>query len=127
MTIAPGISMNSVDAFLNVLQDGLATDSQFLSTAMTRSERDFLSECWDVFAHTHQVPPDLAPNGAPWLTWLMIGGRGDGKTRAGAEWVRAQALGQAPLAREAAGRIALVGETEHEVREVMIEGVSGLL
>ncbi|WP_371420575.1 DNA-packaging protein [Tardiphaga sp.] len=94
---------------------------------MTRSERDFLSECWDVFAHTHQVPPDLAPNGAPWLTWLMIGGRGAGKTRAGAEWVRAQALGQAPLAMEAAGRIALVGETEHEVREVMIEGVSGLL
>ncbi len=38
MTIVPGISMNSVDAFLNVLQDGLATDSQFLSTAMTRSE-----------------------------------------------------------------------------------------
>lgn len=127
MTIAPGISMNSVDAFLNVLQDGLATDSQFLSTAMTRSEREFLSECWDVFAHTHQVPPHLAPNGAPWLTWLMIGGRGAGKTRAGAQWVRAQALGQAPLAREAAGRIALVGETEHEVREVMIEGVSGLL
>ncbi len=41
--------------------------------------------------------------------------------------MRAQALGQAPLAMEAAGCIALVGEAEHEVREVMIEGVSGLL
>src|SRR4051812_32714103 len=57
----------------------------------------------------------------------MIGGRGAGKTRAGAEWVRAQAMGRAPLASEKAGRIALVGETENDVREVMIEGVSGLM
>jgi phage terminase large subunit-like protein len=127
MTTAPETSTNSVDALLNVLQDGLAGDRQFLSTGMTRGERGFLSECWNVFAHAHQVPPDIAPNGAPWLTWLMIGGRGAGKTRAGAEWVRAQALGQAPLAHEKARRIALVGETEHDVREVMIEGVSGLL
>lgn len=110
MTTVPETSTNSVDAFLNVLQDGLAGDRQFLSTGMTRGERGFLSECWNVFAHAHQVPPDIAPNGAPWLTWLMIGGRGAGKTRAGAEWVRAQALGQAPLAHEKARRIALVGE-----------------
>ncbi|KAA0076351.1 hypothetical protein [Tardiphaga sp. P9-11] len=70
----------------------------------------FLNERWDVFAHRHQLPPVLAANGAPWLTWLMIGGRGAGKTRAGAEWVRAQAMGRAPLASEKAGRIALVGE-----------------
>lgn len=57
----------------------------------------------------------------------MIGGRGAGKTRAGAEWIRAQALGLPPLAMEAVERIALVGETEHDAREVMIEGVSGLL
>lgn len=82
---------------------------------------------WDIFAHDHQLPPRLAPNGQPWLTWLMIGGRGAGKTRAGAEWVRAQALGLAPLADAPVTNIALVGETEHDVREVMIEGVSGLL
>ncbi|MDB5630130.1 MAG: hypothetical protein JWQ51_2470 [Tardiphaga sp.] len=58
---------------------------------------------------------------------MLIGGRGAGKTRAGAEWIRAQALGLPPFAREPVGRIALVGETEHDVREVMIEGVSGLL
>jgi phage terminase large subunit-like protein len=80
-----------------------------------------------VFAHDHQIPPDLAPSGKPWLTWLMIGGRGAGKTRAGAEWIRAQALGLPPFASEKAARIALVGETDHDVREVMIEGVSGLL
>ncbi|ABE39199.1 protein of unknown function DUF264 [Rhodopseudomonas palustris BisB5] len=57
----------------------------------------------------------------------MIGGRGAGKTRGGAEWVRCQALGLPPFASVPAARIALVGETEHDVREVMIEGVSGLL
>jgi phage terminase large subunit-like protein len=57
----------------------------------------------------------------------MIGGRGAGKTRAGAEWVRALALGVAPFASAPFTNIALVGESEHDVREVMIEGVSGLL
>lgn len=95
---------------------------------MTPAEMSFLAEdCWEVFAHPHQVPPLMAQGGGPWLTWLLIGGRGAGKTRAGAEWVRAQAMGRAPFATEVAGRIALVGQTEHDVREVMIEGVSGLL
>jgi phage terminase large subunit-like protein len=76
---------------------------------------------WPQFVHRHQSVPLVAQNGAPWRTWLILGGRGAGKTRAGAEWVRA-------LAQEAsAARIALIGETEHEVREVMVEGVSGLL
>ncbi len=88
---------------------------------------DEIAANWTIFSHRHQRPPDLAANGNPWLTWLMIGGRGAGKTRAGAEWVRAQALGLPPFAVEKAARIALVGETEHDVREVMIEGVSGLL
>lgn len=55
-----------------------------------------------------------------WSTWLLMGGRGSGKTRAGAEWVRAMVEGG--LAR----RIALVGPTIGDVREVMIEGQSGL-
>jgi phage terminase large subunit-like protein len=94
---------------------------------MKPAEVDYLTEHWEIFSHDYQTPPALAPNGQPWHTWLMIGGRGAGKTRAGAEWVRAQALGLAPFATEKAARIALVGETEHDVREVMIEGVSGLL
>jgi phage terminase large subunit-like protein len=88
---------------------------------------DEIATDWELFAHNHQIPPDLAPSGKPWHTWLIIGGRGAGKTRAGAEWVRAQALGLPPFATEKASHIALIGETEHEVREVMIEGVSGLL
>jgi phage terminase large subunit-like protein len=79
-----------------------------------------------VVLHPHQRPPLAANNGEPWTTWLLLGGRGAGKTRAGAEWVRA--LVDAPKGEgETARRIALVGEGELEVRDVMIEGVSGLL
>ncbi len=91
--------------------------------ALTESELETLATAWEIFAHPHQSPPQ----GVDWLTWLLIGGRGAGKTRAGAEWIRAQALGLPPFAHDKVGRIALVGETEHDVREVMIEGVSGLL
>ena len=125
--IAPATWTTSVSAFLDVWTSGSEADRLFLWETMRPEEFDFLSSCWQVFAHPHQVPPEAAANGEPWLTWLMIGGRGAGKTRAGAEWVRAQALGLAPFADDVAGRIALVGETEHDVREVMIEGVSGIL
>jgi phage terminase large subunit-like protein len=65
-------------------------------------------------------PEQLAPPG-DWRIWLMMAGRGFGKTRAGAEWVRAIAEA------DAAARIALVGTTLDEARSVMVEGVSGLL
>jgi phage terminase large subunit-like protein len=94
---------------------------------LNADELDAIASDWKLFAHPHQIPPLLTASGVPWTTWLLIGGRGAGKTRAGAEWIRAQALGIKPLAHECVGRIALVGETEHDVREVMIEGVSGLL
>jgi phage terminase large subunit-like protein len=84
-------------------------------------ERELFLSDFSVFAHSHQLPPDLANNGEPWTTWLILGGRGAGKTRAGAEWVRAVAISD-PKA-----RIALVGETERDTREVMVEGMSGLL
>ena len=70
---------------------------------------------WAFWART----PQLAPVG-DWRVWLMMAGRGFGKTRAGAEWVRARA-------ENAGARIALVGATLHEARAVMVEGESGLL
>lgn len=72
-------------------------------------------------SHDHQLAPRLANSGEEWTTWLVLGGRGAGKTRAGAEWVRDIAL------TDSKARIALIGEGEQETREVMIEGVSGLL
>ncbi|MFN3656929.1 MAG: DNA-packaging protein [Pseudolabrys sp.] len=89
---------------------------------MNALESDFI-----VTAHAHQEPRAHALNGGPWTTWLMLGGRGAGKTRLGAEWVRALAHGHPPYAEARARSIALVGETEHDVREVMIDGPSGLL
>lgn len=56
-----------------------------------------------------------------WTIWLLLAGRGFGKTRVGAEWVRAMARGHP------GARIALVAETPAEARSVMVEGVSGLL
>jgi phage terminase large subunit-like protein len=88
---------------------------------LKRLDKSFVRFDFDTFAHDHQIPPPHAQSGKDWTTWLILGGRGAGKTRAGAEWVRSVALAD-PKA-----RIALVGETEHEVRSVMIEGVSGIL
>lgn len=81
-----------------------------------------LRDDWLVWARADQLPPE-----SDWTTWLVLGGRGAGKTRAGAEWVKGLALGRPPFAAAPAGRIALVGETLADVRDVMIEGVSGLL
>lgn len=65
------------------------------------------------------MPKQLPPPG-DWTTWLLLGGRGSGKTRAGAEWVRM-------LARDRIGPIALVGETMSEAVEIMVRGESGIL
>ncbi|MEJ2228747.1 MAG: terminase family protein, partial [Alphaproteobacteria bacterium] len=82
---------------------------------------------WEVWARDDQLPPDVAPNGQPWTTWLVLGGRGAGKTRTGAEWVRGLALGLAPFASCPVEHIALIGETLGDARAVMVDGPSGLL
>ncbi len=89
---------------------------------MSPAERERLRDDWLLWARPDQLPP-----AGDWTTWLLLGGRGAGKTRAGAEWVKAVALGREPFGGLATGRIALVGETFSDVRDVMIEGVSGLL
>ena len=71
---------------------------------------------WRSLAKTHQCPAH-----EDWLIWLLLGGRGSGKTRTGAEWVRDQ------VAWRGKGRIALVAPTHNDAREVMLEGESGLL
>ena len=68
---------------------------------------------------SHWGDPSQLPPPGDWLIWLFMGGRGAGKTRAGAEWVRA-------LVKSGHERIALIGPSFADVREVMIEGPSGL-
>ena len=71
---------------------------------------------WEGWARDAQLAP-----GEAWRTWLICAGRGFGKTRAGAEWVRDVAR------RDGGARIALVGASLGEVRNVMVEGDSGVL
>jgi phage terminase large subunit-like protein len=67
-------------------------------------------------ARVNQRPPD-----GDWRTWLMLMGRGAGKTRAAAEWVRRR------VESGAARRLALVGATAADVRDTMVDGESGIL
>jgi phage terminase large subunit-like protein len=70
---------------------------------------------WTLWARESQSPPP-----GDWRIWLILGGRGAGKTRAGAEWVAQQI-------REGAKRVGLIAATHSDARMVMIEGPSGLL
>ncbi|MBX3563101.1 MAG: DNA-packaging protein [Sphingomonas sp.] len=84
--------------------------------AMSAPQRREFAARWRAWAHGGQrMPP------GDWRVWLIRAGRGFGKTRAGAEWV-------CEVARSIAGaRIALVGANADDVRQVMIEGPSGLV
>ena len=65
-------------------------------------------------------PEQIEPSG-DWLYWMVKAGRGFGKTRSGAEWVRAN------VEAGKAKRIALVARTAADIRDVVVEGPSGIL
>lgn len=88
----------------------------FTIQRMPEAGRRALYEEWPIWAHDGQTPER-----DDWGLWLIRAGRGFGKTRAGAEWVQAYARANVTA------RIALVGGTADEVRQVMIEGPSGLI
>jgi phage terminase large subunit-like protein len=73
-------------------------------------------EYWPFWAHRGQIPDH-----DEWTVWMMLTGRGFGKTRAGAEWVSEKARNHPGAV------IALVAANPKEVRRVMVEGKSGLL
>ena len=73
-------------------------------------------EDWRSWAHNGQCAPP-----GDWRTWVIMAGRGFGKTRAGAEWVRDLVKDGPAL------NIALVAATLAEARKIMVEGRSGLL
>ena len=87
----------------------------YLNT-LDREELMYLLYDWPLWARDKQLPPE-----SDWHIWLLMAGRGFGKTRAGAEWVRMLAM------TGTCGLIALVGHTMDDVRHVMIEGASGIL
>jgi phage terminase large subunit-like protein len=70
---------------------------------------------WLAWRRREQMPP-----AGEWRVWLILAGRGWGKTRTGAEWV-------IDRVEDGAERVALVGPTAADVRDVMVEGESGLM
>ncbi|MFZ4533896.1 MAG: ATP-binding protein, partial [Alsobacter sp.] len=83
-----------------------ATLPALLATC-SRSELEALLGDWGAFARPDQRPPAMGRDGLPWTVWLVLGGRGAGKTRTGAEWVRRMALGDAAAGLPPVARIAL--------------------
>src|SRR6266850_7456494 len=71
---------------------------------------------WSFWARKGQVEPS-----GDWRVWLLLAGRGFGKTRTGAEWIRSR------VDHGSARRIALVAPTPADARDVMVEGESGLI
>jgi phage terminase large subunit-like protein len=102
---------------IRALLDASPEEQRRIIWSMTPADVLALDADFESWAHQAQLPPEKEG----WRTWLMMAGRGFGKTRAGAEWVE-------KIARSRPGvRIALVGATIDEARRVMIEGVSGIL
>ena len=79
-------------------------------------EWEQLRYIWRVWARDNQLPPK-----GDWLVWLIMAGRGMGKTRSAAEYIRAEVEGNRTQ------YIALVAKTPADARDVMIEGDAGLL
>jgi len=81
---------------------------------ITEAQAEALLYDWRFWARPEQIHPR-----GDWYVWLFMGGRGSGKTRAGAEWVREQI--------ELVPSVAIVGRTAHDVNQTMISGRSGLM
>lgn len=77
---------------------------------------------WKFWARPNQLIPE-----GDWTTWLILAGRGFGKTRTGAETIRQWVCGDTPLSKGRYHKIALVAETAPDARDVMVEGPAGLL
>lgn len=89
--------------------------AQFIADTPEEDAAELLYD-WPLWARPNQLPP-----AGEWSKWLAMAGRGWGKTRVGAEWVRAE------VAAGRATRVALVAPTAADARDVMVEGESGIL
>ena len=87
-----------------------------LAGALSPAEARALLYDWPFWARPAQLPPQ-----GNWRVWLLLAGRGFGKTRTGAEMIRAR------VAASTARRLALVAPTAADARNVMVEGESGIL
>ncbi len=91
-------------------------ERQRIGASLSEPERQALAYLWEFWARPEQLPPS-----GDWTTWLILAGRGFGKSRTGAEWVRAE------VESGRRGRLALVARTASDVRDVLVEGEAGVL
>lgn len=96
------------------LLDAMAAEAVKVATSRFEQGR-LLPKDWEQVARPKQLPPK-----GDWTIWMLMAGRGFGKTRSGAEQVNR-------WVDEGVKRIAIVGQSAGDVRDVMIEGASGLL
>ena len=83
---------------------------------LSAEELQALEHCWEFWCRPDQQPPP-----GNWRTWLMLGGRGSGKTRSAAEWVRAE------MESGRRRQIGVLAPTADSMRRICVEGPSGLL
>lgn len=100
-------------------------------TGLTEENKAFLQHAWGFWGRPDQFEPRPAGMWQPpgqnrppvsarkWRSWLAMAGRGWGKTKTGAEWIIQCSRYHS--------RMALIGETVGDVRDVMIEGPSGIM
>ncbi len=116
-----------------LMRSAIRSGAAFIASGPAARQDEFLRDLgeaelralpflFDFWAMDHQLPPS-----GDWRTWVILGGRGAGKTRAGAEWVRSIVEGSLPSDVGRARRLALIGETVEQTREVMVFGESGIL
>lgn len=91
-------------------------DRKLVLAGMSREQLLAIQYDWNVWARSKQKWP-----AGDWSTWMLMAGRGFGKTRTGAEWVRYQ------IEKCGKRRFALVGATAADARDIMVEGESGIL
>jgi phage terminase large subunit-like protein len=107
-----------------VVRQRSAQDLQHWLASLEPADLEAILYDWSFWARPNQLAPD-----GDWFCWLVLAGRGFGKTRMGSEWVRSLVEGPTALSAKAGApaRIALVGDSFADVRDVMVEGESGLL
>ena len=117
LSLPPNRRFTELAALLGPLPPNLRLESlQAVENALDGPDDVLTHYNWPLHARLNQAPPL-----GSWSIWLLLAGRGFGKTRTGAEWVRAR------VESGRSTRIALVARTPVDARDVMILGESGLL
>ena len=111
------MSLDDVRQLFRWLRRATEEQVRWIIAHLTPADFVRLDSWFEFWAHEAQLPP----KGEGWRVWLMMAGRGFGKTRAGAEWVFRLGCARPGV------RIALVGANIQDARNIMVEGVSGLL